>query len=109
MAMARQYESKEPTRAEVDGFRGATLLEFGNSWCGHCMRAQPALAEAMEDHPDVRHLKIADASRQRLGRTFGVKLWPTFVFLRDGQEVARAVRPHDAEELRAAFRKIDPR
>jgi thioredoxin 1 len=109
MGMARQYESTEPTRDEVEGWPGPAILEFGNAWCGHCARAQPLIAAALEEHPDVRHLKIADASGRRLGRSFTVKLWPTLIFLRDGREVARAVRPHDAEEIRAALAKIDPR
>jgi thioredoxin 1 len=109
MALARDYEATEPARAEVDRFPGATLLEFGNAWCGHCMRAQPLVADALEEHPAVHHLKIADASGKRLGRSYQVKLWPTLVFLRDGVEVARAVRPHDVHEIRAALEKIDPR
>ena len=106
--MTRDYEASEPARSDVDALAGATLLEFGNAWCGHCARAQPLIAEAMEDHPEVRHLKIADASGKRLGRSFQVKLWPTLVFLMDGQEVARAVRPHGAQEISAALEKIDP-
>ena len=106
--MTRDYEASEPARSDVDALAGATLLEFGNAWCGHCARAQPLIAEAMEDHPEVRHLKIADASGKRLGRSFQVKLWPTLVFLKDGQEVARAVRPHGAQEISAALEKIDP-
>jgi thioredoxin 1 len=62
--------------------------------------------EALEDHPGLRHIKVADASGKRLGRSFGVKLWPTLVFLKDGVEVARAVRPRDAEEIRAALAKL---
>jgi thioredoxin 1 len=56
----------------------------------------------------VRHLKVADASRRRLGRSFGVKLWPTLVLLSDGKEVARLVRPVEVEEIRAALARIDP-
>lgn len=109
MGLAERYEQGEPKRAEVEAFRGPALLEFGNAWCGHCARAQPLVAEAMRDHPQVRHLKIADASGRRLGRSYRVKLWPTFVFLRDGREVAREVRPHDVEALRLALERIDPR
>ena len=100
-------EQKEPRRAEVDALEGAVLLEFGTSWCGHCRRAQPLIAAALADHPGVRHLKIADASGRRLGRSFGVKLWPTLVFLREGKETARLVRPADAREIRAALAAID--
>ena len=84
---------------------GATLLEFGNAWCGWCRRAQPLIGEALAEHPGVRHIKVADASGKRLGRAFGVKLWPTLVVLKDGKEVARAVRPADAQEIRAALEK----
>jgi thioredoxin 1 len=108
MPVTDQYAAQEPSRAEVDAFAGATVLEFGNDWCGHCRRAQPLIRQAFAGHDGVRHLKIADASHRRLGRSFGVKLWPTLVFLRDGREVARLVRPGGADVVRAALAAIDP-
>jgi len=97
---------KEPSRAEVDKLDGPTLIEFGSPWCGYCRRAQPLIAAALNDHPGVRHLKIADASGRRLGRSFGVKLWPTLVFLNQGKETARLVRPADANSIRQALDQI---
>jgi thioredoxin 1 len=96
-------------REEVDRIPGAALLEFGNAWCGHCRRAEPLITAALAAHPGVRHIKIADASGERLGRSFGVKLWPTLVFLRDGTEVARAVRPTDGRTIAQGLDEIDPR
>ena len=87
--------------------QGATLLEFGSPWCGHCRRAQPLIAEALASHPDVRHIKVADASGKRLGRSFKVKLWPTLVFLKDGKESAKLVRPASAGEVEQALSQID--
>jgi len=49
----------------------------------------------------LRHIKVEDASGKRLGRSFNVKLWPTLVFLADGREVARVVRPKSVDELQA--------
>jgi thioredoxin 1 len=107
MALTTDYAATEPKREEVDALPGATLIEFGSPWCGWCRRAQPLIAEALAAHPDVRHIKIADASGRRLGRSFGVKLWPTLVFLHDGKEAARLVRPDDSREIAQALSQID--
>lgn len=107
--MNATYSDAEPKRAEIDQLEGATLIEFGSPWCGYCRRAQPLIAAAVADHPEVRHLKIADASGKRLGRSFGVKLWPTLVFLSDGKEVDRLVRPADSGKIRDALARIDGR
>jgi len=105
--MNTAYSETEPKRAEVDKLEGPTVVEFGSPWCGHCRRAQPLIAEAFAGHPQLRHLKIADASRKRLGRSFGVKLWPTLVFLSDGKELARLVRPGDSQQITEALAQID--
>jgi thioredoxin 1 len=107
MAMTAEYTETEPKRAEVDALPGATVLEFGSPWCGWCRSAQPLIESALAAHPGVRHIRIADASGRRLGRSFGVKLWPTLVFLKDGKEAARLVRPGKEQAIRQALAQID--
>lgn len=107
MGMNQQYATEEPAREEVDRMEGPTVIEFGAPWCGYCMAAQPLLAEAFAGHPQVRHIKIEDGKGRRLGRSFGIKLWPTLVFLTGGLEIARITRPVDAEEIRSALGRID--
>lgn len=100
------YREAEPARAEVDALAGPALLEFGSPTCGHCRAAQPLLAAALADHPQVIHIKVADGRGRRLGRSYGVKLWPTLVFLRDGREAARLVRPDAEDAIRDALARL---
>jgi len=82
------------------------VLEFGTNWCGWCQGAQTHIAAALSDHPGMRHLKVEDGTGRPLGRSFGVKLWPTLVFLRDGQEVARVVRPGGPDAVRQGLAQL---
>lgn len=108
MATVTYAAGTAPDRAEVDATPGPLLLDFGTDWCGHCAAARPFVDAALAAHPAVRHLRIEDGPGRRLGRTFGVKLWPTLVFLRDGVEVSRLVRPRDGAAIADALERIDP-
>lgn len=106
--MSIDYAETALSRAEIDALAGPTLLEFGSPACGHCRRAQPLIASALAAHPGVRHLKVADGRGRRLGRSFRVKLWPTLVFLVDGKERVRLVRPVEGAAIERALAAVDP-
>jgi thioredoxin 1 len=101
--MRTPYQDLGTTREHIEALPGPTLLEFGTNWCGWCQGAQPHIEAALAEQPGLRHLKEEDGQGRRLGRAFGVKLWPTLVLLRDGQEVARVVRPASADDIRHAL------
>jgi len=98
-----------PSLAEVQALPGLTLLEFGTEWCGHCRAAQPLISQALASHSDTelpwQHLKIEDGPGRALGRHYRIKLWPTLVVLRDGQEVGRLVRPANAQVIETLMSK----
>lgn len=103
--MTLPYTPETLTRAEIDRLEGITVLQFGTNWCGICQRAQPLIDAGLAGGAeDLRLIKVEDGSGRPLGRSFRVRLWPALVFLRDGREVARVVRPTDADEVARALR-----
>ena len=103
--MSYVAEPTEHSRAEIDSLSGAAILEFGTSWCGFCRVAQPLIQAELANAP-TRHIKIEDGKGLVLGRSFKVKLWPTLIFLKDGVEIARVVRPSTQQQIRSALEQI---
>ena len=104
--MSDSYQNPGPTREDVDALAGPLVLEFGTDWCGHCQAAAAPVATALADYPQIEHIKIEDGPGRRLGRSFRVKLWPTLVFLKDGVELARVVRPTTEPDIRPALAQL---
>ena len=94
-----EYSEDAPTYEQVSQMPGTVLIEFGTPWCGHCQAAMPAIKEVLEAHEGLTHIKIYDGKGKTLGRVFKVKLWPTLVLMRDGQEIERLVRPVQTTEI----------
>lgn len=100
--MSTPYATEQPERSAIDSMN-LVAIEFGTDWCGFCRAGSPHIAAALKAHPEIAHVKVEDGSGRKLGRAFKVKLWPTVVLVRHGQEVARVVRPGDADEVREAL------
>jgi len=100
------YSEDAPSLEQISGQPGDLLLEFGAPWCMHCQAGARAVQAAMADYPQLPHLKLYDGKGKPLGRAFKVKLWPTLILLKDGQEVARRVRPVMAEEVRELLAQL---
>jgi thioredoxin 1 len=103
LSFMRSYAAVEPSRDEIEALGEPAVLEFGAAWCGICQAAQADIAAALEPQNDLRHIKIEDAKGRPLGRSFGVKLWPTLVFLQQGREVGRVVRPQSRQDIETAM------
>ena len=98
--------SNEPERNEIDALPGPAVIEFGASWCGHCQAAKPLIEAALARYPGLRFIWVEDGRGRPLGRSFGVKLWPTLVFLKDGREIERLVRPTASGPIEQALARI---
>ena len=100
------YSPDQPDRADLDATRGPAVVMFGTDWCGYCRAAERFLAPALAEHPEVPVHAVEDGKGRPLGRSYRVKLWPTVVFLRDGEEVDRVVRPTGRAPLDEALARI---
>ena len=122
------YSSDHPTRAAVEVLPGGVIIEFRVDWCPHCHRAAgpvtavlgaagvAGVAGVAGDASDVtavaplsdklHYFRLEDERARPLGRSFKVKLWPTLLFLQDGVEVARVVRPTTADEVTAGLEQL---
>lgn len=99
------YIEAATEQVDLEQQNGYCLLEFGADWCGHCQAAQPAIASALAEYPELAHRKIEDGPGRKPGRSFRVKLWPTLILLKEGQEAGRVVRPASAKEVSDLLRK----
>jgi thioredoxin 1 len=97
MAFDQHYRESNQTREQLETSTGPVVVEFGANWCGICGGFTPQAAAAFAPYPQVQHIRVEDGPGKRLGRSFAVKLWPTFIFLRDGQIVQKSVRPSREE------------
>lgn len=103
--MPQPYATEQPLRDDIDALTGPVMLDFGANWCSVCNATRPLIEAALREHA-VRHIKVEDGAGRVLGRSFGVKLWPTLVFLQDGKEVGKLVRPQSTEVVAEQLAKL---
>jgi thioredoxin 1 len=103
--MTQPYLTEQPLRVDIDAMPGAMVLDFGTNWCSVCNAAQPLVDAALLGH-GARHVKVEDGAGRVLGRSFDVKLWPTLVFLLNGKEVGKLVRPQSREAVRQELSRL---
>ena len=104
--MTLRYQTSALTLPEVQALPGPRVLQFGTDWCGHCQGAAPLADAALAGLPPGSRILVEDGPGRALGRAFRVKLWPTLVFLQDGREVARVVRPVNQAMIEQALAQL---
>lgn len=76
------------------------LIEFFASWCPHCQRMMPIVAEAKEIlKGKVEVIQLDIDQNQEAANEAGVEGIPTFILYKDGKEVWRQSGEMPGEEL----------
>ena len=104
--MTLRYQASALALPEVQALPGPRVLQFGTDGCGHCQAAVPLADAALAGLPPGSRILVEDGPGRELGRAFRVKLWPTLVFLQNGQEVARVVRPVNQAMIEQALAQL---
>jgi len=78
------------------------VLAFETDWCGVCKAMKPVVQQLQDEGFDIRTVD-ADRHREEAMR-YGIRAVPTFILVRDGQEVRRTTGFMSAEDLKQIWR-----
>ena len=82
---------------EQEALHGLKLIEFYTTWCSFCMKQRIELSD-LEDS-DIR-IGIVDAEESpNIALKYGVKAYPTFVLLKNGEKSAQFEGFHKKSQL----------
>ena len=76
---------------EVLGSEGPVLVDFWADWCGPCHAVAPVLDQIVEEHSNLRLVKVNIDEEQELARRYGVMSIPTMILFEGGQAKAAAI------------------
>jgi thioredoxin 1 len=92
--------TKENYAQEVTASSLPVIIDVFATWCGPCQQMTPIFAELEKElSSSYKFAKINVDEARELSIQFGVTSVPTFLFIKDGQIVARATGYMSKEEL----------
>lgn len=83
-----------------------TFIEFYASWCPHCKRMAPVMAQLRADYEGkVNVITIEGEAHEELMKEFKVESYPTYFIVKDKSVVWTDGGEMPIEELKAAIDK----
>ena len=67
------------------------IVDFWAEWCGPCHAVAPVLDKIVEEHGDLRLVKVNIDEEQELASRYGVMSIPTMILFRDGEPSAAVI------------------
>lgn len=93
-------------KASVEDSKGVVLVDFFAVWCGPCQMAAPIIDKMAEDYSGQASIVKVDVDQARESAAkYSVMSIPTFIVLKDGQEVDRQIGFPGEDALKAMVDK----
>jgi thioredoxin len=82
----------------------SVVLAFQTKWCAPCRKMVPIIADLEKQYTDqIEFVKIDLDANEKLSEQYKVVSVPTFIYLKDGQEVWRKIGFQDKTSLEEAL------
>jgi thioredoxin 1 len=78
------------------------VLFFEANWCGACKAMKPVVTNLKDEGFDIRTMDVDN--QQAAAVKYGIHVVPTFVLVRDGEEVRRASGVISPDRLKQLWR-----
>ena len=75
------------------------ILYFTADWCNPCAKTKPIVEELNKDSSDVKFQIIDSDIESAMARSFEVRSIPTFIVIKDGEEIKRVSGSQTKEQL----------
>ena len=76
---------------EVLASNELVLVDFWAEWCGPCHAVAPVLDKIVNEHDDVKLVKVNIDEEQELAQRYGVMSIPTVILFKDGEPSAAVI------------------
>ena len=96
--------TNENFEEEVLNSEKTVLVDFYADWCGPCKMMAPVVEKIASENADVKVRKINIDNEEELAIKYRVVSIPTFLVIKNGEEVNRIVGAVDKAELEEAIK-----
>jgi len=90
-------ESWDEKISEANKDGKIVVANFSASWCGPCRQITPLYAELSQKYPQLVFLTIDVDELTDLSSSWDIRATPTFLFLKDGQQLDKLVGANKPE------------
>jgi thioredoxin 1 len=79
------------------------IVDFWAEWCGPCHAVAPVLDRIVDEHDEVKLVKVNIDEQPGLAQRYGVQSIPTMILFKGGQPAAAAIGAQPKPALEKAL------